>query len=199
MNQYARPGRMGWAAGIVLTLTIAAGAAEPQTDISPEAQALLPGLDAPDDFTRQATFLQLEALRDPSTASIIRNYIDNPDPDTRAYSLRALAAIARADAVPLLVDRARSDRVPRVRIAALLALEPLRDPAATQVILSALRDRHPQVRMAAIDVASRLEQPEARAAIQQRARRERDRDVRRVLEMAVERLSDAAPSASTAP
>jgi HEAT repeat protein len=55
-------------------------------------------------------------------------------------------------------------------------------------LIEKLRDRNPQVRMAAVDAVSRVDDPRAREAILARWRRERNRDVRRVLEEAVNRL-----------
>ena len=192
----------GWillAAGIAL---LGAAPTEAADQLSPEAQALLPLLKAADIVTRQAGFLQLEALREPATAKIVRQYAEDRSPDTRAFSLRALAAIEGSAAVPVLVEHLRTDRAPGVRVAALLALEPLvqppQDPAAVEVCLKALRDRHPHVRMAAADVVSRLDLPEARAAVQRRWKRERNRDVRRVLEQCVARVQ-APPKVHDAP
>jgi HEAT repeat protein len=176
-------------AGLVLVLGVAPSAgAEPVEPLSPEIQALLPLLEAPDVSTRQSGFLQLEALRDPASADLVRGYAEHRDPDTRAFGVRALGAISGIAAVPVLVERLRQDRAPKVRLAALLALEPLRDPSAMPALIGALRDRHPHVRMAAVDVVSRMDEPDAKEAIRRRWRRERNRDVRRVLEQANARL-----------
>ena len=96
----------------------------------------------------------------------------------------------RTQAVPLLLERLRTDREPTVRRAALLGLEPLAkgNPQALAAFLSALRDQDTQVRMAAVDIVSRIDDPKARAALLERNRREHRRDVRRVLSMAMKRI-----------
>jgi HEAT repeat protein len=152
-----------------------------------EATQLLESKDA---YQRQLGFLRLEALRDPSTAATVRRYVDSPEPDTRAFSLRAVAAIEGAKALPLLVERLQRDKHPRVRRAALLGLEPFQPShhALVDVFIKALHDRNTAVRMTAIDIVSRIDAPQARDALLKRARRERDRDVRRVLKLALERI-----------
>ena len=108
----------------------------------------------------------------------------------RAYAFRALAAIEGAQAVPLLLEALRTDKQPRVRRAALLGLEPLQqsDPNILPAFIKALRDKDTEVRMAAVDIVSRVDDPRAREAILLRNKRERRRDVRRVLSMAMRRL-----------
>ena len=156
----------------------------------PEATRLLKQLEAKDAYTRQFAFIELEALREPATASIVRRYLDNRDPDTRAFSIRALAAIEGPASVPTLLDRLTRERNPRVRVAVVLALEPLQDPAILQAFIGKLRDPNREVRMALVDAVSRVDRPEAREAIRRRWRRERDRDVRRVLEEAMKRVAE---------
>jgi HEAT repeat protein len=109
----------------------------------------------------------------------------------RSFSLRALAAIEGPAAVPLLLERLHADRHARVRVAAVLALEPLADPQIPDALIGRLRDRDPEVRMAAADAVSRLDSEQARQAIRARHRRERHRDVRRVLQQAMKRISQA--------
>lgn len=157
---------------------------------SPEATRLLKQLEAKDAYTRQFAFIELEALREPATAPIVRRYLDNRDPDTRAFSIRALAAIEGPASVPTLLDRLTRERNPRVRVAVVLALEPLQDPAILPAFIGKLRDRNREVRMALVDAVSRVDRPEAREAIRRRWRRERDRDVRRVLEEAMKRVAE---------
>lgn len=164
------------------------GAQEESHSISPEAQTVITQLDAKDVYVRQKAFLELEALREPATAAVVQRYLDSKDPQTRAFSVRALAAIEGAAAIPTLVDRMRNDRHPHVRLAAILALEPLKDPSVTPAFIERLRDRSPQVRMAAVDVVSHLDDPKAREAIRLRRRREHNRDVQRVLQEAMERV-----------
>ncbi len=103
--------------------------------------------------------------------------------------MRALAAIEGATAVPDLLERLQHDRSPRVRVAAILALEPLQDPTITPALIARLRDRSPEVRMADVDVVSRIDQPTAREAILTRWRREHHHDVRRVLQDAIKRIA----------
>lgn len=159
---------------------------------SPQAVAAMHLLEATDLYQRQLGFLRLEALREPSTLETIRAYISHRDPQTRAYSLRALAAIEGVPAIPVLLHALRTDKYPRVRRAALLALEPLarNDAEVLPALLDALRDWSPEVRMAAVDIVSRINDPRAREAILIRYRRERVRDVRRVLTLAMKRLRE---------
>ena len=142
-----------------------------------------------DPYLRRQTFLQLEALREPETASVIRQYLAHRQAELRALSVRALAAIEGPQSVPTLVERLTKDRSPSVRLQAILALEPFlaQDAQPLPSLIKALRDRQPDVRMAAIDVVSRIETTQAREAIAVRWKRERHRDVRRVLEAAMHR------------
>jgi HEAT repeat protein len=144
-----------------------------------------------DPYQQQMGFLRLEALRDPATLATIRRYLADDNPDLRAYSLRAVAAIQGLAAVPELLDRLQRDRHPMVRRAALLGLEPLmeQDARVLPACIAALRDRHPEVRMTAADVVSRVEDVRARDAIRERWKQERQRDVRRVLNMARTRMA----------
>ena len=160
------------------------------TPPSPKAVEALQLLESEDAYRRQLGFLRLEALREPGTAQAIRVYMTHRDPELRAYSLRALAAIEGVQAVPLLLEKLQRDRQPRVRLAALLGLEPLEQssPEILPAFLKALRDRSTEVRMAAVDVVSRVDAPQAREAILMRYKRERRRDVRRVLKLAMNRL-----------
>ena len=146
-------------------------------------------MESEDSYQRQIGFLRLEALRETGTLPIVQHYLADRDPDIRAASLRALAAIQGREAIPALVA-ALGDGHPRVRRAALLALEPLRDtdPSIAPALIWALRDRKTEVRMTAADIVSRIPSEEARAAIRTRVRRERDPDVRRVLALAVRRI-----------
>ena len=158
--------------------------------LSPRAVEALQLLDSEDAYQREVGLLRLEALREPASVEAIRRYADSKDPQMRAGSLRALAAIQGAPAVPLLLERLASDKHPKVRRAALLGLEPLQrtSPEILPAFIKALRDRKPDVRMAAIDIVSRIDDPSAREAIQRRRRREHHRDVRRVLALAMKRL-----------
>ena len=145
-----------------------------------------------DPYQRQIGFLRLEALRELSTAMTIGTYATSPDPEMRAFALRALAAIESTGAIPRLLEALRTDRHPRVRRAALLGLEPLQkaDPAILPAFIKALRDRNTEIRIAAVDAVSRINDPRAREAILTRNRREGRRDVRRVLELAMKRLQE---------
>ena len=178
-------------AGCLLGTGMAAGE-EPDAPSSPNERAIeaLRLIEASDPYQRQLGFLRLEALRDPSAADAIRKYLDSKDPDLRAYTLRALAAIEGPAAIPQLLQSLRADRHPTVRRAALLGLEPLRqhDPDLVSAFIAALRDRHPEVRLAAVDVVSRIDHARAREAILLRNKRERNRNVRRALSLAMKRM-----------
>ena len=187
----------GWARVCLVTMmmwTMAAdslGGEQPSTEtLSATAQEASQLLSSSDPYQRQLGFLRLEALRDPCAVPIIQPYTDSRDPDLRAYSLRALAAIQSAQAIPLLLEKLRTDKQPRVRRAALLGLEPIAKghPEVLEAFIKALRDRKTEVRMAAVDIVSRIDEPRAREAILTRHRRERRRDVRRVLDLAMKRL-----------
>lgn len=159
---------------------------------SAKAQSALQLLQSDDPYQRQLGFLRLEALREVSTLPAIQSYATHRDPEVRAYSLRAVAAIQGAAAIPQLLEVLRSDRQARVRRAALLGLEPLQaaDPSALPAMLAALDDRATSVRIAAVDMVSRIDDPRAVEAIQQRHQRERRRDVRRVLTAAMRRIDE---------
>jgi HEAT repeat protein len=164
--------------------------AEPPHDLTPQAADAIRLLASEDPYERQLGFLRLEALRDPATLPAIAAYLDSTDPETQAYSLRAVAAIRGREMVPTLLNALAHDRQPRMRRAALLGLEPFvaGEPAMVPALLTALRDRDPTVRMTAIDVVSRLDAARAQEAILLRNRRERNRNVRRVLRLALERM-----------
>jgi len=147
-------------------------------------------LDDEDLFVRQKAFMELEALRDPASMDAIRARLTAPDPNTRAFSARALAAVASRSAVPVLLERWTKERHVYVRSSILIALEPFleQEPSVVTTVLNALRDRKRDIRMAAADIAGHINRPEARAALQVRWKRERDRDVRRVLERIMKAL-----------
>ncbi len=157
---------------------------------SPKAVEAIKLLESPDPFQRQLGFLRLEALREPSTVETIKKYVDSRDEEMGAYSLRALAAIGGVDAIPTLLEKLKTDRQPMVRRAALLGLEPFQaaDLRILPAFIKALRDQSVEVRISAVDVVSRIDDPRAREAIFTRNQRERDRDVRRVLAMAMKRI-----------
>ncbi|HEX9781029.1 MAG TPA: HEAT repeat domain-containing protein [bacterium] len=159
---------------------------------APAVEAALVRLGSGDAHEQQKALLQLEALRDASTADEVRARIESRDAGVRAYAVRALAAIEGMGAVPVILERLAGDRDPWVRRAALTALEPWAktDFRIAETMVSALNDRSPEVRMVAADVVSRLSDAEAaRGALEARRRRERHRDVRRVLDA----LLDEAP------
>jgi len=176
-----------WCLAVPLT---AAAEETPAAAPSPKAVEAIRLLESSDPYQRELGFLRLEALREAATVPAIRRYLDDRNLNMRAYSLRALAAIEGTQAVPLLLERLRTDREPTVRRAALLGLEPLAkgNPEALAAFLSALRDHDTQVRMAAVDIVSRIDDPKAREALLERNRREHRRDVRRVLNMAMKRI-----------
>ncbi len=157
---------------------------------SPKAVEAMRLLEAPDPYQRQLGFLRLEALRESSTVQTLRTYFTSKNPEMRACSLRAAAAIEGAGAIPVLVHALNTDKKPRVRRAALLGLEPLRqnDPELIPLFIKVLRDPDTEVRMTAVDVVSRIDDPRTREAILMREKREKRRDVRRVLALAMKRI-----------
>ena len=159
---------------------------------SPRAVEAMQLIESNDRYQQQMGFLRLEALREPATVHTIRSYADHKEPELRGYSLRALAAIQGVEAIPFLVERLATEKSPTVRRAALLGLEPLRPLSAdvdlVPLFIKSLRDRKPMVRMTAVDIVSRIDDPRARQAILTRHKREHDRDVRRVLALAMKRL-----------
>lgn len=188
--------RLWWVIGAVVLMSAAAHAdteepPAPSAAPSPKAVEAMQLLQSSDAYQQQLGFLRLEALRELSTVPMIQPYVTSKNPDTRAYSLRALAAIQTVAAVPLLLETLRREKDTRVRRAALLGLEPLvkADPAILPVLIQALRDRRVEIRIAAIDIVSRIDDPRARQAILVRNQRERQRDVRRVLVMAMNRMA----------
>jgi HEAT repeat protein len=174
-----------------LALAASAAGEEPSSATpSPQAVEALRLVESKDPYQQQLGFLRLEALREISAVPLILPYVTHRDPEMRAYALRALAAIEGAQAVPRLLESLRTDKQPRVRRAALLGLEPLQqsEPQILPAFIRALRDKNTEVRMAAVDIVSRVDDPRARDAILVRNKRERRRDVRRVLSMAMKRL-----------
>ena len=177
-------------AAAALGLAAVSARSEEQEGHRPRSSELLRQLNAEDAYEQQVAFVRLEALREPATLPAIKPYLEHRDPDTRSYAVRALGAIGGIAEVPTLLEVLRTDHHPRVRRAALLALEPIQqaDPQILPAFLKALRDRKPEVRMTAADIVSRIDDPRAREAIRSRYKRERDRDVRRVLTEAIKRV-----------
>lgn len=183
---------LGWFVPILLVSCGQTGWGQERGSPAPTQQATeaLQLLESTDPYQRQLGFLRLEALRELSTAPMIARYLDSRDMDMRAWSLRALSAIEGSAAIPLLLERLRTDRSPEVRRSAILGLELFQgdDPRILPALLNALHDRSTEVRITAVDVVSRVDDPRAREAIRIRNRRERRRDVRRVLGAAMQRL-----------
>ena len=177
---------------VVLSLSCGLVWAEDSSSEPPSAEAMeaIRLLGSKDSYERQRAFLRLEALREPATAPLIRKWITDRDPWMRAGSLRALAAIQGEQAVGLLLERLADDRNPAVRRAILLGLEvfPSRRDQTLPAFIAALRDRNTEVRITAVDIVSRIDDPRAREAILTRRKRERRRDVQRVLAVAVRRI-----------
>jgi ribosome-associated translation inhibitor RaiA len=185
------PEVVGVALACLLTLAPSAAGEEAQVSSpSPNAVEALQLVESKDPYQQQLGFLRLEALRETGTAPLIRNYLTHREPEMRAYALRALAAIEGPASVPTLLNALKTDNDALVRRAALLGLEPLHatHPEVLPAFIKALRDRKTDVRMAAVDVVSRIDDPRAREAILLRNKRERRRDVRRVLSLAMQRL-----------
>ena len=184
-------------AAVAVLWCCAAGAAVWAEDVAappipPELQPLVAHLDDKNVYERQKAFLRLEATREPSLIPAFRAHLASRDWHTRAFAVRALAAVEGAPAIPVLLEKAAHDRQSDVRLAALLGLEPLRDrdPAIEATFRKALRDRTPEVRMAAADIVSRSPSEDAKAAIRKRWKREWNRDVRRVLADAMKRIGE---------
>lgn len=183
---------LGWFVPILLVSCGQAGWGQEHSSPAPTQQATeaLQLLESTDPYQRLLGFLRLEALRELSTAPMITRYLDSRDTDMRAWSLRALSAIEGSAAIPLLLERLRTDTSPEVRRSAILGLELFQgdDPNILPAFLNALHDGSTEVRITAVDVVSRVDDPRAREAIRIRNRRERRRDVRRVLGAAMQRL-----------
>ena len=179
-------------AALMVAGSFAAPSAAEDAQLDPRAQNAAVLLDSKDAYQRQVGFLRLEALRDPATGPIIRRYLASKDGEQRAQAVRALAAIEGVQAAPDLLQALGGDRDAEVRRAALLGLEPLArlDPKILPALIEALRDSDTEVRMSAVDVVSRIDDPAAKAAVRERNRRERNRNVRRVLNAAMDRLGD---------
>jgi len=176
---------------VMALLAVSRVVAEPDASApSAQAEEAIRLLASDDPYNRQLGFLRLEALREPATLPAIESYVAHKDPELRAYSLRAVGAIQGREGVAFLLDHLKTERHPRVRRAILLALEPHESsaPELLPVFLRALRDRHTEVRMAAVDIVSRIDDERARQAIVERHRREQRQDVRRVLDLAMQRL-----------
>ena len=178
------------AAALALTLRPLAAHGDEPASADRRAKDAIALLESDDPYQRQVGFLRLEALRDPATVPALSPSLTSKNPERRAQAARALAAIQGAPAVPQLLELLRREREPEVRRAILLGLEPLApaSPELLPVFVAALKDRKPIVRMTAVDIVSRIDDDRARAAIRERHRRERDRNVRRVLDLAIKRL-----------
>ena len=176
--------------GLVGVLPLGVRAEGPSEVPSHEAAEALGLLESQDPYERKVGFLRLEALREPATVPALRSYVESLEADLRADSLRALAAIEGAKAVPLLLEKLKTDKQARVRWSALLALEPFQKdhPEILPAFLKALQDYRTEVRLAAVDAVSRIDDPVAREAIRQRFRQEVRPDVRRVLKAALKRI-----------
>ena len=183
---------LGMSVGLLVAMAQALAEDQPQPPAppSPKAVEAMRLLDSDDAYQRQLGFLRLEALRELSTVETIAKYLTSRNSETRAYSLRAVAAIQGAAAVPTLLRTLKTEKDSRVRRAALLGLEPLQqsDPAILPAFIKALRDPKTDVRITAVDIVSRIDSPLAREAIRSRNKREHRRDVQRVLAMAMKRL-----------
>ena len=183
--------------GVSLGLVVGAsglGAEEPRSvpAVSGKAAAAIQQLESDDAYQRQLGFLRLEALRETATLDVIRQYLESPDEETRAYSLRAVAAIEGVASIPVLLEMLKTDADPRVRRAALLGVEPFSafDPDILPACLLALRDREAEVRITAVDIVSRMDDPRAKDAIRVRFKREHDPNVRHALRLAMTRLGE---------
>ena len=178
-------------AAILLQWGVIASAEQAAQPLSPRAVEALDLVSSDDRYKQELGFLRLEALREPASIPVILPYASHKDPELRASGVRALAAVQGVEAVPLLLDRIAHDPHPRVRRAAMLGIEPFidADPKILPLLIEKLRDHDTTVRMTAVDIVSRSPDPAAREAILQRNKREGRRDVRRVLDLAMKRMS----------
>ncbi len=178
-------------AAILSPFSIAWAEQAAPASLSPKAVEALELVSSDDHYKQALGFLRLEALREPASVPLILPYASHKDPDLRAESVRALAAIQGIEAVPLLLDRIEHDNNSRVRRAAMLGAEPFieLDPKILPVLIAMLTDHDKTVSMAAVDIVSRSLDPSARAAIQFRYKREGRHDVRRVLDLAMKRMA----------
>lgn len=175
---------------ILLAPALTIHAQEQAEGVSQQAQQALNRLESEDVFERQVAFLKLESLRERAVLPVLRIYLSHSDESTRAYALRAVAAIEGFESVPMLKAAYETDRHPDVRRAAIMGLEPHyeADNSILDVAIRAMTDSDTSVRMTAVDAVSRMESPQAREALRERLKNESRLDVLRVLKMARERL-----------
>ena len=163
---------------VAVVVSAACGVSAEDAAISPEVNQALRLLMANDVFSKQAGLLKLEALRDPSTMSAVRPFLDDSNPLLRAQALTAARAIQGKSAIPLLVDRLARDRHADVRRQAANELHELADPSTVPPLVSALEDRQVVVRVAAVEALGVMHDRSVTPAII-RQLRSRDAELRR--------------------
>ena len=149
-----------------------------ETAVSSQADRALRLLTASDLFSKKAGLLELEALRDPSTLTAVRPFLDDPNPALRAQALATARAIQGAAAIPLLTDALARDRSEIVRRQAANELHELRDPSTVPALTSALQDRRVTVRIAAVEALGAMHDQSVTPAIIEQVR-SRDAELRR--------------------
>lgn len=113
----------------------------------------LSALDSPFRSIRLRGLMGLAEIRDPVLAERFTEVISkDPDPDLRAFAVRALARTGSPQA-PAGLYRALDDGVPAVQEEAVVALASLRSPGLTAVLRHRLNDAAPEDRSRALQLA----------------------------------------------
>jgi len=108
-----------------------------------------------------------------------------------------LHAVARADGNIAALSRQLESSSDKTRLAAVLALAKLGEPAACKPLVTALRDASPRVRAVAATALGRLEYAPALPALRALATDDRDQDVRKAAGTATLKLASASRRQAT--
>lgn len=134
-----------------------------------EALAALSTLPQPSVLDRVDGRHRGEVERDPTIARaalapVVDALLDDDGDEIRSAAAEAAGRLGFVDAVPILLERVRSDPASDVRIAALAALDELDAPTIEDAVRAALADADASVRMTAISLVPTLDLPEEAAA-----------------------------------
>ncbi len=146
----------GWLAALSSELsTERSDAAESPPDGAPDDQivrALLPLLHDPSDVVRLCAAETLGRYPGPQTVAALRDFIARePDPLARAHGLSSLGLTGTSQDLPTLLSEAAEDRLPHIRIHALVGLHELVRRGVEMSLLSLLDHQTPEVRGAAAE------------------------------------------------